>query len=168
MSDPILRATASSYDRIVASYEDAVSSPPPERTGFRERFARRVPLGERCWTPAAVRARTRRGSRPPVCGRSAWTRPPGWPTGPASTARRRSSGTSGGCPFAAGSTDAVWSSASLLHIPRSDVPATLRGWHRVLRPGGVLGLIMLLGSLLENTKSRWHFQRLQAKEQAAA
>ncbi len=48
-------------------------------------------------------------------------------------------------PFAAASLDGVWSAASLLHVPREDVPATLRGWRTVLRPGGVLGLSTAVG-----------------------
>lgn len=40
-------------------------------------------------------------------------------------------------PFRDGSFDGVWSSASLLHVPRADVPGTLREFHRVLAPGGV-------------------------------
>jgi SAM-dependent methyltransferase len=39
----------------------------------------------------------------------------------------------------------VWSNASLLHVPREDVPATLAAWHECLRPGGVLGLSTSLG-----------------------
>jgi SAM-dependent methyltransferase len=41
--------------------------------------------------------------------------------------------------------DGLWSSASLLHVPQEDVPATLRCWHRLLRPGGRLGLTTSLG-----------------------
>ncbi|MFC7046012.1 class I SAM-dependent DNA methyltransferase [Halobacteriaceae archaeon GCM10025711] len=33
--------------------------------------------------------------------------------------------------------DGVWACASLLHVPREDVPATLSEFRRVLRPGGV-------------------------------
>lgn len=36
--------------------------------------------------------------------------------------------------------DGIWSVASLLHVPRPDVPATLATWRACLRPGGVLGL----------------------------
>lgn len=42
-------------------------------------------------------------------------------------------------------------------------------WERIPAYGDdKQSLIMLLGSLLENTKSRWHYQRVQAKSQAAA
>jgi SAM-dependent methyltransferase len=48
-------------------------------------------------------------------------------------------------PVRDGSLDGLWSSASLLHVPREQVPATLRGWRRCLRDGGVLGLATSLG-----------------------
>ncbi|MFC5972640.1 class I SAM-dependent methyltransferase [Halomarina salina] len=40
--------------------------------------------------------------------------------------------------FAPGSFDGVWACASFLHVPREDAPATLAGFERVLRDGGVL------------------------------
>lgn len=43
------------------------------------------------------------------------------------------------------SLDGLWSSASLLHVPRQEVPATLASWHRLLRPAGVLALSTSLG-----------------------
>jgi SAM-dependent methyltransferase len=48
-------------------------------------------------------------------------------------------------PVRDGALDGLWSSAALLHVPRPEVPATLRGWRRVLRAGGVLGLSTSLG-----------------------
>lgn len=48
-------------------------------------------------------------------------------------------------PVRDGSLDGLWSSASLLHVPRDQVPATLLGWRRCLRDGGVLGLVTSLG-----------------------
>jgi SAM-dependent methyltransferase len=50
-------------------------------------------------------------------------------------------------PFAAGSFDAVWSAASLLHVPRDEVPATLRAWRRVAVPGARLGLTTASGGV---------------------
>ncbi|WP_440988680.1 class I SAM-dependent methyltransferase [Haloarchaeobius baliensis] len=41
-------------------------------------------------------------------------------------------------PFEADSFDGVWACASLLHVPREDVPATLAEFARVLADGGVL------------------------------
>jgi len=40
-------------------------------------------------------------------------------------------------PFADGRFDGLWACASLLHVPREDVPGTLAGFERVLAPGGV-------------------------------
>lgn len=48
-------------------------------------------------------------------------------------------------PLAPGSLGGIWSSAALLHVPRSDVPATIARWHSLLRPGGRLGLSTSLG-----------------------
>jgi len=42
--------------------------------------------------------------------------------------------------------DGIWSVASLLHVPRVDVPATLAMWRTCLGPAGVLGLGTSLGS----------------------
>lgn len=36
--------------------------------------------------------------------------------------------------------DGLWFSASLLHVPSDEAPATLRSWAGCLRPGGTLGL----------------------------
>ena len=48
-------------------------------------------------------------------------------------------------PLRPGAFGALWSSASLLHVPIEDVDATLDGWRTLLRPGGVLGLSTSLG-----------------------
>jgi len=40
-------------------------------------------------------------------------------------------------PFADGAFDGLWACASLLHVPREDVPGTLSEYERVLAPGGV-------------------------------
>lgn len=41
--------------------------------------------------------------------------------------------------------DGAWVNASLLHLPREDVPRALAGLHRVLRPGGWLWLAVKRG-----------------------
>lgn len=41
-------------------------------------------------------------------------------------------------PFKSNAFDAVWASASLLHVPRTDVPNTLQEFHRVLDTPGTL------------------------------
>lgn len=48
-------------------------------------------------------------------------------------------------PVRDGALDGLWSSASLLHVPRPQVPAVLRDWRRCLRAGGVLGLTTSTG-----------------------
>lgn len=44
-----------------------------------------------------------------------------------------------------GGVDGVWCCAALLHLPRADAPHTLRGFFRVLRPGGALYLSVKIG-----------------------
>lgn len=41
--------------------------------------------------------------------------------------------------------DGIWCAASALHVPREEVLQLLVGYKRVLRPGGVLGLNLLIG-----------------------
>jgi SAM-dependent methyltransferase len=48
-------------------------------------------------------------------------------------------------PIATAALDGVWSAAALLHVPRTDVPAVLAEFRRVLRPGGALGLVTAAG-----------------------
>lgn len=42
--------------------------------------------------------------------------------------------------------DGIWSSYSLLHVPRDEVPDTLARLHRALKPGGLLHLGLKLGA----------------------
>ncbi len=44
-------------------------------------------------------------------------------------------------PFLANSFDAIWCSRAIIHIPQEELARTLTEFHRVLKPGGVLGLI---------------------------
>ena len=48
-------------------------------------------------------------------------------------------------PVRGGCIDGIWSAASLLHIPYSDVSQALRTWSLLLRPLGVLGLSTSIG-----------------------
>ncbi len=48
-------------------------------------------------------------------------------------------------PIRPGSVGTVYSCAALLHVPREQVPATLRTWRALLRPGGRLHLSTSLG-----------------------
>jgi SAM-dependent methyltransferase len=48
-------------------------------------------------------------------------------------------------PIRPGSLGGIWSNAALLHVPRDDVPATLRQWHALIASGGRLGIATSLG-----------------------
>jgi ubiquinone/menaquinone biosynthesis C-methylase UbiE len=48
-------------------------------------------------------------------------------------------------PFEAHSVDGLWCSASLLHLPKSDSPAALLEFKRVLKPAGILFLAVQEG-----------------------
>jgi ubiquinone/menaquinone biosynthesis C-methylase UbiE len=48
-------------------------------------------------------------------------------------------------PLGPDSADGLWVCASLLHLPRADVPVTLAGFHRILAPGGILMLAVKQG-----------------------
>jgi SAM-dependent methyltransferase len=47
--------------------------------------------------------------------------------------------------FCTGAFDAVWCSAAAHHVPREQLPPVLRGFRRVLKPGGLLGLNLQVG-----------------------
>lgn len=53
-------------------------------------------------------------------------------------------------PFPAQALDGCFACASLLHLPRTEMPATLAELHRVLRPGGVIYV-----ALKEGTGEEW-------------
>lgn len=145
MSDSHIGETASSYGRIVDSYEAQAAQPAPERTAFRDQFLR-------CVRPAGIvldagcgpgqdldvfagRGLTALGVDASL-GMCRRVRDRGHPVSVADVRR---------VPLTPRCLDGLWSSASLLHVPRSDVAATLTSWSRLLRLGGVLGLITSLG-----------------------
>jgi len=47
--------------------------------------------------------------------------------------------------FSSDAFDAVWCSAAVHHIPREQILHVLRGFRRVLKPGGLLGLNLQVG-----------------------
>ena len=49
-------------------------------------------------------------------------------------------------PIALGSVDGVWACASLLHLPKADLPSALTAIHAVLRPSGALYLSLKAGA----------------------
>jgi ubiquinone/menaquinone biosynthesis C-methylase UbiE len=48
-------------------------------------------------------------------------------------------------PFEVGSVDGIWCNASLLHLPKSDSPAALLEFKRILKPNGILFLAVQEG-----------------------
>lgn len=145
MCDVQARETAASYDRIVASYEEQAANSSPERTDFFETFALRlrrggVVLDVGCGPGHDLEALHARGLTAL-----------GMDSSPGMARRVRDRGhqvvvADLRCvPLVEGCLDGLWSSASLLHVPRPEVSATLASWQQLLRPGGVLGVITSLG-----------------------
>lgn len=73
-------------------------------------------------------------------------------------------------PFDDKSYDAIWASASFLHIPKADAPRTISEFSRILRPGGVIYLSVMEGNfdgLRENKQMNWparHFSDYKPAE----
>lgn len=67
-------------------------------------------------------------------------------------------------PFDDATFDGVWSSASLLHVPRSDAATTLREFHRVLRPGGVVFCSVKRAPTTSGESEDRHFEYYRAGE----
>jgi ubiquinone/menaquinone biosynthesis C-methylase UbiE len=66
-------------------------------------------------------------------------------------------------PFEAGSIDGIWCSASLLHLPKTDSPAALLEFKRVLKPDGILFLAVQEGEHLETREVYGENQHLFAR-----
>ncbi|WP_049924269.1 class I SAM-dependent methyltransferase [Halopiger djelfimassiliensis] len=67
-------------------------------------------------------------------------------------------------PFDDAAFDGVWSSASFLHVPRSDATATLREFRRVLRPDGVAFLLVKRAPTSVGESRDRHFEYYRADE----
>ncbi|WP_439026722.1 class I SAM-dependent methyltransferase [Haloarchaeobius sp. DT45] len=67
-------------------------------------------------------------------------------------------------PFEDDSFDGVWASASLLHVPRRDVPATLRAFRRVLAPDGVVFVSLKRGDETGFASDGRYFERYTPAE----
>lgn len=143
--DDVVAETRATYERITAGYEARAAVDHPGRLELRSAFADRVPprgsvadigcgpgrdarhfasLGLRVLAVDASSAMLDRAAAPGVT--------------PVLGDLRQ-------LPVRDESLDGLWSSASLLHVPRADVPATLSGWRSAVRSGGVLGLSTALG-----------------------
>ncbi len=148
MTDDPTAATAATYDEIAPAYAERTKSQPQALRGWLDRFAGAMPAGgtvaDLGCGPARDGARlAARGLLAVGVDRSAGmlavAAVDGLPGRVVQGDLRR-------LPLRTGSVDGLWSSAALLHVPRHDVPGALAELHRVLRPGGVLGLVTALGS----------------------
>ena len=145
MTGDEFRSTVASYDLVAADYARVNATLPAEVVERQAEFAALAGDGGLvadlgCGPGRDAAALRERGLR--VCGFDASASMAGLARAesvPVALADHRRP------PIATGVLDGVWSSASLLHVPRADVPATLRQWRRCLRTGGVLGLSTSLG-----------------------
>jgi SAM-dependent methyltransferase len=145
--DDAVARTRAAYDRIVAPFVAQNTGPPAaEVVAFLDRFVSMLPAG------AAV---LDLGCGP--AHQTGWLRQRGLrvmagdlSSGMLAAARRFTDAPlvqldMRALPFAGGSYRAVWSIASLLHLPKTEVPGTLGEVRRVLAPGGVLALAVQEG-----------------------
>ncbi|ELY84643.1 class I SAM-dependent methyltransferase [Natrinema altunense] len=65
-------------------------------------------------------------------------------------------------PFDDAAFDGLWSSASFLHVPRSDAIATLREFRRVLRPDGIAFLLIKRAPTTAGESRDRHFEYYRA------
>lgn len=145
MTDPAWAENSATYDRIVDDYEVQAGKVSPEFAAFRASFVTRLPergqvLDLGCGPGRDAAHFMTLGLRVAALDAS---------TGMVRRARQHGVPAAVGDhrrpPFGPAVADGVWSSATLLHVPRQDVPATLAAWRRLLRPHGVLGLSTSLG-----------------------
>ncbi len=142
MTDPV-ELTRLSYQQIAADYEVQTRDTAPELRAFRDAFAAQVTgLVADLGCGPGQHAQALRAAGLTVVGVDLST------AMLALAARRGVPVVQGDLrllPLAPGAFGGLWSSASLLHVPRDDVDATLVGWHGLVQPGGVLGLSTSLG-----------------------
>lgn len=71
-------------------------------------------------------------------------------------------------PFASAAFDLLWCSGALIHLVPSSLPECLSGFHRVLKPGGTLGVVTVAGDgrlwTVPSIDGRGHTRRLWAHE----
>lgn len=139
--DPVA-ATQATYDEIAPAYDEQTRAESDEYRAFREAFIRQVTgrvadLG--CGPGRDLEPLAAAGLDVVGVDRS---------DGMLAVARTRGCVVRGDLrrpPLRPGSLGGVWSSAALLHVPREQVSETLRAWHVLLAPGGLLGLSTSLG-----------------------
>ena len=141
--DPVA-ATRASYEQVALDYQARTTNPDPDFVAFRNRFAAAVQgrVADLGCGPGQ-HAQALRATGLDVVGVDLTT------AMLQLTAARGIPAVQGdlrALPLRAGAFGGLWSSASLLHVPRFDVPATLGSWHTLLRSGGVLGLSTSLGN----------------------
>lgn len=158
----VLGATSDTYDRIATAYAGRAELTPPLRAHLEE-FIRALPLGATvldvgCGPGTHAALLAGRGLQAMALDASA---------GMLELAARHVPVVRGDLrrlPVRDRSVDGIWSCASLLHVPRQDVPATLSSWHGGLRPGGVLGLSTALGG---HDEQGWEVVPYDSADQAA-
>ncbi len=142
MTDPVEK-TRLSYQQIAQNYEVQTRITSPEFTAFRDAFAARAegPVADLGCGPGQ-HAEALRAAGLTVLGVDL-------STAMLALAARRGvpviQGDLRQLPLRPAAFGALWSSASLLHVPIEDVDRTLTQWHALLRPGGLLGLSTSLG-----------------------
>lgn len=150
--DPRTAHNRATYDRIAAAYADSTRRPlAPGSSGLdapREAFVELLPAGSRvvdvgCGPGRDVAWFAARGHE--VLGVDLSLSMAALAVESLGGARRLALGDLRALPLHGAGVDAVWSSAALLHVPEADTSRVLSGVRRVLRPGGVLGLVTALG-----------------------